>query len=228
MPMVATGVPIFMSPVCATLPATKDSPPSTRLNKARVRRRIRVVRIVAQRHARIGDEIDRAAVGEGDAGGRIGAGLHHVALVDRVADIERDGVAVANDRDFADDFLDAADRLGRRDRPGLRIFVGRAEPASRSTRSGDSIAPFGATSAGRMLAREIAGNDVVVAVVAGQNEIGTGAMKMRGEQQLRVGNDNIFGWAESGLITESKGPSLPFPTNSTAIPRSPRSATKSY
>jgi hypothetical protein len=42
--------------------------------------------------------------------------------------MERDGDAVADDGDVADDLLDLADRVGRRGRLRLRILPGRMRP----------------------------------------------------------------------------------------------------
>ena len=95
------------------------------IEESRVRRRIGIVDIIVERDPRVGDNIERRAVGKGDATRRVGGGLHYVALVDGVADVERDGNAVTDDGDFADDLLDAADRLGRRDLAGLRVLVRR-------------------------------------------------------------------------------------------------------
>ena len=97
--------------------------------RAVVRRRVVVVGEFVERHPRIGDEVERGAVGEADAELRIGAGLDHVALVDVVADIERDRDAVAHHGDSADDLLDLADRVGRRRRsPPARIRWASANP----------------------------------------------------------------------------------------------------
>ena len=81
-----------------------------------------------------------------------------VALVDGIADMERDGDAVADGGDVADDLLDLADGVGRRGRLRLRVLRrASGEPARRSTRSGERLAPFGATSAGCFSPAEIAG-----------------------------------------------------------------------
>src|SRR5271155_4776418 len=123
------------------------------------------------------------------------AGLHHIAFVDRVADVERNGDAVADDSDSADDLLHTPDRLGRRGRAGLRIFV-------RCRRTGEQIDKVGRQRSAvwrnqrrLVLACEISGNNELVAVAADQNEIGTGAVKMRGKQKLRVRNDDV-GWMD--------------------------------
>ena len=47
-----------------------------------------------------------------------------------------------------------------------------------------------------MLGRKIAGDDVVAAVVAGKDEIGSGAAEIRREQEFRVrNNDGVGGTA---------------------------------
>ena len=101
-----------------------------------------VVRIVVERHARIGDQIERGAVGKRDAARRAGAGLDHVALEHGVADMKRDRDAVAHHGDIADDFFDFADRVGRRGRLRLRIM-------SRRRRSGEQIDRVGRQDARR-------------------------------------------------------------------------------
>ena len=158
MPMVATGVAIFMSPEWATLPATKAKVPSTKVNSAPLRIAVGVVRIVVERHARIGDQIERGAVGKRDAARRAGAGLDHVALEHGVADMERDGYAVAHHGDIADDFFDFADGVGRRS--GLRLCI-----MSRRRRTGEQIDRVGRQvrtvrrhQCRVMLAREVAWN----------------------------------------------------------------------
>ena len=51
----------------------------------------------------------------------------------------------------------------------------------------------------------------MAAVVAGQNEIGTGAVKIGREQQLRVSDDDVIGWDESMLITDAGRSVTPLP-----------------
>ena len=97
-----------------------------------VRIAVGVVGILIERHARIGDQIEHGAVRERDAARRAGAGLDDVAFEDGVADMERDGDAIAHHGDVADDFFDFADRVGRRG--GLRLRI-----MSRRRRSGEQI-----------------------------------------------------------------------------------------
>ena len=97
-----------------------------------VRRTVRIVGIVAERHPRIGDQIERRAVGKADSGHRLGAGLDNVALEDSVADMERDRNAVAHHGDVADNLFDFADGVGRRCR--LRLCI-----LSRRRRSGEQV-----------------------------------------------------------------------------------------
>ena len=116
----------------ATLPATKANVPSTRREQRAIHIAVGVVRIVVERHARIGDQIERGAVWKRDAARRAGAGLNHVALEHGVADMKRDRDAVAHHGDVANDFFDFADGVGRRSRLRLRIM-------SRRRRSGEQI-----------------------------------------------------------------------------------------
>ena len=133
-----------------------------------------VERILVERHPGAGDEIERSAVGEGDAAGRIGAGLDDVAFENGVADMQRSGHAVMDEGDVADDLFDLADGLRRQRRVRLRLRV-----LARRRRAGQQADDF----AGKMravrrdqvrmlLGGEIAGNDVPVTVLTGQDKIG--------------------------------------------------------
>ena len=46
---------------------------------------------------------------------------------------------------------------------------------------------------GMLLARKISGNDVMAAVMAGEHEVGPGAMIVAAKQQIGVRNADIFG-----------------------------------
>ena len=83
--------------------------------------------------------------------------------------------------------------------PACAYSFGAAEPASRSTRCADKRRAVRRDQRRVVLAREIFGNDELVAVAAGQNQVGTGAMEMRGEQELRVGNDDVVGIRRIGM-----------------------------
>ena len=102
--------------------------------------------------------------------------------------MQRDGDAVAHDRDIADDFFDPADGVGRRCRLRLRVLSG-------SRRTGEQIDQVAGDSCTVrrhqvrvVLGGKIAGDDVMVAVVAGQDEVRTLAFEMAGKQQFRIGN----------------------------------------
>ena len=60
-----------------------------------------------------------------------------------------------------------------------------------------------------MLDRKIPRNNVVVAVAAGQNEIGTGAVKMRSEQELRIRYDDVIGLAGIPVDYGSRAAAIP-------------------
>ena len=62
MPMAATGVATFMSPVLATWPATKLAAPCTKRDQRRVRRAACVVGQVVQHQPRVGAEVEGGAV----------------------------------------------------------------------------------------------------------------------------------------------------------------------
>src|SRR5665213_425683 len=66
------------------------------IKQLRILRAVRLVDEFVHHHARIGGQVERAAVIEGDAE-CAGDGLQHVALEDRVADMRRDGDAVTYD-----------------------------------------------------------------------------------------------------------------------------------
>src|SRR5262249_19828187 len=69
-----------------------------------------------QRHAGVMRQVERGAIGEGDADGAIGAGLDRVAPVDRITDFHTgNNAAGAHHGDGADHCLDPADCRGGRD-----------------------------------------------------------------------------------------------------------------
>src|ERR1700730_17601042 len=97
-----------------------------------IRRSVWIIRVVVERHSRVGDEIEGGTVRKANAARRIRSGLDHVTLVDRVADVKRDGNAVAHDVDDADHLLDLPDGIARRGRRRLSVL-------SRSLRTGEQI-----------------------------------------------------------------------------------------
>src|SRR5208282_6393459 len=137
---------------------------------------------------RVGDEVERGAVGKADADRGIGAGLDHVALVDGVADVERDRDAVAHDGDVADDLLHLADGVGRSGRLRLRVFAGRRRAGQEIDQIGRQTGAVRRDQGRVLFARKIAGNDVVAAVMAGEDEVGTRSLEIPGKQQLQIGN----------------------------------------
>ena len=150
--------------------------------RAVIRRCVWLERIFVERHARVGDEVESGAVGKADAGRRVGAGLDHVALVDEVADIERHGDPVAHDMHIADDFFHFADRIGGSRRVRLCVLAG-------SRRTGEEIDDIGSEAGAVrcdqnrvLLAGKISRNDVVAAILAGEHEIGTGALIVAAKQ----------------------------------------------
>ena len=123
-----------------------------------IRRTVRIVGIIAERHPRIGDEIERGAVGKADAGHRLRAGLDHVALEDGVADMERNRNAVAHHRDVADNFFDFADCFGRRRRLRLRIVSWRRRSGEQIDHVRRQLRAVRRRQCRVMLAREVARN----------------------------------------------------------------------
>jgi len=143
--------------------------------------RIALERIVVQRHARVGEEIERGAVGQRDGDGRAAAGLDHVVLVDGVARMQRHRHAVALDGDVACDLVDMADRIppgvrrrvvGRVGRLRFGVFAGK----QRDLIEGQSFA-VRRHQRGMMRAREIAGNDDMLAVMTMQMQIDARPLK---------------------------------------------------
>ena len=155
-------------------------------------RAVRLERIFVERHARIGDEVEHGAVGEGDAGRRIAAGRDDVALEHRVADMERDGNAVAHHGNVADDLLDLADRIGRSGRLRLRILARRGRAREQIDDVGRKAGAVRRYQRGMLLARKISGNDVMAAVMAGEHEVGPGAMIIAAKQQVGVRDADVF------------------------------------
>ena len=86
--------------------------------QGRIRSADRVAHKIVQNQARGGGEIERGAVGEGNADGAIGFGLNRIASVDKVADAGSNKHPVgAHDGDGTDrrpDFADSFERRGRR------------------------------------------------------------------------------------------------------------------
>ena len=80
MPMVATGVPTFMSPVLATWPATKLAAPCTRVNSDEFDVLAGVVGQVVQHQARAGVEVEGGAVDHDQTEAGAAAGLDDIVL----------------------------------------------------------------------------------------------------------------------------------------------------
>jgi hypothetical protein len=107
--------------------------------------------------------------------------------------VKRDGNAVANDGDAADDLFDLADGVGRCGRLRLRVL-------SRRRRSGEEIDDVGSkTGAVRryqrrvFFARKISRDDVMTAVGPGYDEIGALTLVLTAKQQFRVGHLDVIG-----------------------------------
>ena len=194
MPIVAIGVLIFMpSPVWATCPATNAKVPSTRLKSAPFEALLGLEIVFVERHPRVVHEVKRGAVREGDAAGGIGAGLDDVGLVDRIADMQRAGDAVMDERDLADDLLDLADRFRRQGRLRLRVLPGRRRAGQQVDQVAGQMRAVRRHQVGVLFGGEVAGDDETVTVLPGQDQIGTRARKVPAEQKLRIGNIDSVG-----------------------------------
>ena len=183
MPIVATGVLIFMpSPVWATWPATKAKVPSTKLKISAVRGAVGLVIVFVERHPRVVHKVKRRAVREGDAAGGVGGGLDDVGLVDRIADMQRTGDAVMDQRDVADDLFHLADGFRRQCRLRLRVLSGRRRAGQEVDQVARKMRAVRRDQVGMLFGGEIAGDDETVAVLSGQDQIGTRADKVPPEQ----------------------------------------------
>jgi hypothetical protein len=142
------------------------------------------------RHSRVLFQTERAAVGKPDPERGIAAGLDHVAQEHEIADVQVDGDAVARDRRGPAHRFDAPDRLlrGRRGRLGILTRRGRELDQTRGEQSA-----FRRNEARLLLVPELIGDENLVAVVAGQNEVRSFAVELSREQQVRVGNSNDSG-----------------------------------
>ena len=108
--------------------------------------------------------------------------------------MQRDGDAVAHHGDIANHFFNSANCIGGcSGRLRLRILSGRRRAGEKLDKvAGDSCA-IRRYEVGTMLGGKIVGDNVMVAVMAGQDEIRTLAFKMPREQQFGIGNtDNIW------------------------------------
>jgi hypothetical protein len=98
-----------------------------------------VIDIIVDRETRIGVEIERGRVVEGDAERRVGRCLQDVVLVDVVLHMQRCRNLVAGNRGFALQRRDVADRFGRRWIRGcrrLRWLCARLRHGGRAGKSG--------------------------------------------------------------------------------------------
>ena len=127
--------------------------------------------------------------GKADAAGGIGAGLDDVAFVDRVADMQRDRGAVAYDVDVADDLLHFADGVGRQRRPlRLRIMSGRRRAGQQIDEVAGKMRAVRRVQRRMLFAGEVIWDDMMLTVLAGQDEIGARSSEMPAEQKFRIGN----------------------------------------
>ena len=99
MPIVATGVLIFMpSSLWATCPATKAKVPSTSENSAPFAVPLGIERILVERHPRVGDKVERGAVGKASRPDELAPVCNHVAFENGTADMERFGDTIVQQR----------------------------------------------------------------------------------------------------------------------------------
>ncbi len=142
-----------------------------------------------QHHARIAGEVERGAVGEHDAERGAGTGLHHVALLDYVAGIQRDRDAIAHDGGIAFDLLDPADRLRRRlRRSGLRVLPGRERTGQGLDDGGSEACAFRRKQGRPLVAEKVADGGEAFTVGAGDFQVAAGALEFAIEQKLGTGN----------------------------------------
>ena len=187
MPMVATGVSIFMSPCLAVSPATNEMVPATRLISDGIVRPVGVVDHFVEHHPRVRRQAEHGAVDEGDAERRTGAGLDHVAFFDVVALVQDDRDAVADRGRGADELGDMADHLaGAGAAVGLRIFD---MAGQRVDDVAGEMGAIGRRQRGALLALEVIVQDQFV-VVLGKDQVDAGPLEVAVEQQMRVRDDD--------------------------------------
>jgi hypothetical protein len=109
-------------------------------------------------------------------------GLDDVALVDRVADVKRDGDGVADDGDVADDLLDLADGVGWCGRLCLRVLPRRGRPGEEIDDVGRKTGAVRRYQSRVFLAGKVARDEVMAAVGVGDDEVGTRALVVPAKQ----------------------------------------------
>src|SRR5262249_40687369 len=98
--------------------------------------------------------------------------------------------AVARDRRRSTDGFDAPDRLLRGRRGRLSVLTGRGRAGEKLDQARGQQRAFRRNEVQLLLVPEIIGDENLVAVVAGQNEVGSFALELGREQQVRVGNSD--------------------------------------
>jgi hypothetical protein len=107
--------------------------------------------------------------------------------------MQRAGDAVMDERDVADDLFDLADGFRRQSRFGLRVMSGRRRAGQEVDQVAGQMGAVRRNEVGMLFGGKIAGDDKSVAVLPGQNQIGTRPCKVPAEQKLGVGNINSVG-----------------------------------
>jgi hypothetical protein len=93
-----------------------------------------------------------------------------------------------DESNLTDDLLDLADGFGRQCRARLRVLAWRWRAGQEADDFAGKMRTVGRDEIRMLLGGEIAGNDVAVTVLTGQDEIGARSREMAPEQQLGVGN----------------------------------------
>ena len=107
--------------------------------------------------------------------------------------MQRAGDAVMDQRDVADDLFHLADGFRRQCRLRLRVLSGRRRAGQEVDQVAGKMRAVRRDQVGMLFGGEIAGDDEAVAVLPGQDQIGTRACKVSPEQKLRVGNIDSVG-----------------------------------
>src|SRR5262245_26461614 len=162
--------------------------PLDQVDQRGVRRAVRIVDELVERHARVLFETERAAVGKTDPERGITAGLDDVALEYEIAHVQVDGDAVARDRRRPAHRFDAPDRLLRGRRGCLSVLTRRGRARKQLDHARGKQSAFRRNEVRLLLVPEIIGDENLVAVVAGQDEVGSFALEVGREQKMRVRN----------------------------------------
>ena len=96
-------------------------------------------------------------------------------------------------RDLPDDLFHLADGFRWQRRLRLRVLSGRRRAGQEVDQVASKMRTVRSDQVGMLFGGEIAGDDETMAVLPGQDQVGTRACKVPPEQKLGVGNINSIG-----------------------------------